>query len=43
MLYAIKIKKYEIFEEPINPYEAKSDFTAPQSYAYINNILPQLA
>lgn len=41
--YAIKIKKYEAFKSPINPYKEKKDFTAPQSYAYISNILPQLA
>ena len=41
--YAIKIKEYEAFKSPINPYKEKKDFTAPQSYAYISNILPQLA
>ena len=41
--YAIKIKKYEIFEKPINPYTENKNFTAPQSYAYLSNILPQLA
>ncbi len=41
--YAIKIKKYEIFEKPINPYIENKNFTAPQSYAYLSNILPQLA
>lgn len=41
--YAIKIKEYEMFEEPIDPYNENSNFTAPQSYAYIANVLPQLA
>lgn len=41
--FAIKIKKFEPFEEPINPYVGTSKFTAPQSYAYIANILPQFA
>lgn len=41
--YAIKIKEYKIFDKPINPYIENKDFTPPQSYAYISNILPQLA
>lgn len=40
--FAIKIRKYEIFDKPINPYKENADFTAPQSYAYLANILPQL-
>lgn len=40
--YAIKIKEYEIFENPIDPYIENTTFTAPQSYAYISNVLPQL-
>lgn len=41
--YAIKIKEYEVFEEPINPYIENNNFIPPQSYAYLNNILPQYA
>lgn len=41
--YAIKIKEYEMFKTPINPYDENSSFTPPQSYAYLNNILPQFA
>lgn len=41
--YAIKIKEYEIFDEPINPYVENDNFTPPQSYAYLDNILPQFA
>lgn len=41
--FAIKIKEFEHFEEPINPYTETSNFTAPQSYAYLSNILPQFA
>ena len=41
--YAIKIKEYEILDKPINPYIENETFTAPQSYAYIANILPSLA
>lgn len=40
--YAIKIKEYKMFENPIDPYIENKTFTAPQSYAYISNILPQL-
>lgn len=41
--YAIKIKQYVIFKTPINPYNENSSFTAPQSYAYLANILPRYA
>ena len=41
--YAIKIKKYEIFNKPINPYKENSNFTAPQSFAYLANVLPKLS
>jgi len=41
--YAIKIKEYEIFEKPINPYAESDNFTPPQSYAYLKNVLPQFA
>ncbi len=41
--YAIKIKEYEIFKNPINPYGEGVNFTPPQSYAYLNNVLPQLS
>ncbi|DAA85774.1 TPA: hypothetical protein CPT82_03710 [Candidatus Gastranaerophilales bacterium HUM_2] len=40
--YAIVIKKYEAFKKPINPYDENIDFVPPQSYAYLNNILPTL-
>ncbi len=40
--YAIKIKEYKSFDEPINPYNENTAFTAPQSFAYISNILPNL-
>lgn len=40
--YAIKIKEYEIFSNPINPYEENPNFTPPQSFAYISRILPKL-
>lgn len=39
--FAIKIKQFEPFDNPINPYEAKANFVPPQSYAYLSNILPQ--
>lgn len=38
--YAIKIKKYINYNEPIDPYEHNADFTPPQSYAYIDNVCP---
>lgn len=41
--YAIAIKRYEPFETPINPYNENIDFVPPQSYAYLDNILPNLA
>lgn len=37
---AIKIKKYEKFTCPINPYEVNLNFTPPQSYAYLDNVFP---
>ena len=33
--YAIKIKEYKAFDEPINPYIMNYNFVPPQSYAYI--------
>lgn len=41
--YAIKIKKYIGFSEPIDPYTKNPNFTPPQSYAYLDNILPEIA
>ena len=35
---AIVIKDYIKFESPIDPYKVNSDFTPPQSYAYLDNI-----
>ena len=40
--YAIKIKNFISFEEPINPYKQNPSFVPPQSYAYIDNILPMV-
>lgn len=40
--YAIKIKKYKEFSKPINPYATNAKFVAPQSYAYVENIFPEL-
>lgn len=40
--YAIKIKQFETFSDPINPYEENPNFTPPQSFAYISRILPEL-
>lgn len=37
---AIKIKFYRKFDKTIDPYKVKSDFTPPQSYAYLDNIFP---
>lgn len=37
---AIEIKDYIKFEIPIDPYKVNSDFTPPQSYAYLDNIFP---
>lgn len=39
---AIVIKDYIKFETPIDPYKVNSGFTAPQSYAYLDNILPNI-
>ena len=36
--FAIEIKDYIKFESPIDPYKVNSDFTPPQSYAYLDNI-----
>lgn len=41
--YAIKIKDFISFEEPIDPYQENPKFVPPQSYAYLNNILPMIA
>ncbi|WP_018391810.1 ASCH domain-containing protein [Bacillus sp. 37MA] len=35
--FAIKIKEFVEYDEPINPKELDKDFTAPQSYKYIYN------
>lgn len=40
--YAIKIKDFVEFNNHINPYEENENFTPPQSYAYLGNILPSL-
>lgn len=40
--YAIEIKCFESFEEPINPYQENPKFVPPQSYAYIETILPMI-
>lgn len=40
--YAIKIKTFIAFSDPINPYDENSKFTPPQSFAYLNNVLPSL-
>lgn len=37
---AIVIKDYIKFVSPIDPYKVNSDFTPPQSYAYLDNIFP---
>lgn len=41
--YAIKIKEFEQFNDPIDPYIEAPGFTAPQSFAYLSNVLPQFA
>lgn len=41
--YAIKIGRFEQFNKPIDPYVEEPGFTAPQSYAYLSNVLPQFA
>ena len=40
--YAIKIKEFEPFNAPINPYKENPKFTPPQSFAYISKVLPDL-
>lgn len=40
--YAIKIKHFELFEKPIDPYQANPKFIPPQSYAYIDKVLPMI-
>lgn len=40
--YAIKIKSFVFFKEPIDPYQENPNFVPPQSYAYINNVLPRI-
>jgi len=40
--YAIKIKDFISFEEPIDPYQENPEFVPPQSYAYLDNILPMI-
>ncbi len=40
--YAIKIKEFETFSNPIDPYEENPNFTPPQSFAYITKVLPGL-
>lgn len=41
--YAIKIKDFISFDEPIDPYQKNPNFVPPQSYAYLDNILPMIA
>lgn len=41
--YAIKIKDFISFEKPIDPYQENPKFVPPQSYAYLDNILPMFA
>lgn len=41
--YAIKIKDFVSFDEPIDPYQKNPNFVPPQSYAYLDNILPMIA
>jgi len=33
--YAIKIKTADLYEEPVDPYAAMENFTAPQSFMYL--------
>ena len=40
--YAIKIKDFISFEKPIDPYQENPNFVPPQSYAYLDNILPMI-
>jgi predicted transcriptional regulator len=40
--YAIKIKDFISFEKPIDPYQENPKFVPPQSYAYLDNILPMI-
>lgn len=40
--YAIKIKHFEPFDKPIDPYLENPKFVPPQSYAYIEKILPMV-
>ena len=37
-----KIKEFEPFNAPINPYKKNPKFTPPQSFAYISKVLPGL-
>jgi len=42
--YALEIKKFTLFKEKIDPQDAISDFHAPQSFCYWNDVpipLPQ--
>lgn len=41
--YAIKIRDFISFDEPIDPYQENPKFVPPQSYAYLDNILPMIA
>lgn len=35
--YALEIKNFKLYNEPINPYDIMERFTPPQSYCYIRN------
>lgn len=35
--FAIKIKDFKKYEEPINPKKVNKNFSAPQSYKYLNS------
>lgn len=36
--YAIKIKDFLSYDEPLNPFDLFSDFVAPQSFMYLRDI-----
>ena len=41
--YALEIKDLTVFDEPIDPREQLPDFRPPQSFCYLEAVLPEIS